>query len=70
MRALVAKSPTSAFSLVAAVNRHGRSALHVACVAGRVEATKVLLQVRTTRAGPGGPGGPKISSENGINIFG
>lgn len=47
IRALVAKSPTSAFSLVAAVNRHGRSALHVACVAGRVEATKVLLQLRS-----------------------
>lgn len=47
IRALVAKCPTSAFHLVAALTNHGRSALHVACVAGRLEASKVLLQLRS-----------------------
>ena len=46
LRSLVAQSATAAVDLVELRTRHGRTALHVACCAGKVEAAKVLLQMR------------------------
>lgn len=47
LRNLVARSATPAIELVELRTRHGRTALHVASCAGKVEAVKVLLQMRT-----------------------
>eukprot|EP00434_Breviolum_minutum_P034078 symbB.v1.2.030156.t2/scaffold3368.1/size58328/3 len=47
LRALVAKSSTSAISLVSSLTRYGRSPLHMACCTGKEEAVKVLLQLRS-----------------------
>ena len=42
----MAKSSTSAISLVSSLTRYGRSPLHMACCTGKEEAVKVLLQLR------------------------
>ncbi|CAK9005416.1 unnamed protein product [Durusdinium trenchii] len=50
IRELVASVPTNPFALVEATTRFGRSPLHVACIAGKDDAVRVLLDLRSDPA--------------------